>query len=73
MNLSDFPQGDRCALSSWNAVLPDPQTGKLRLVKFIIEMRMELMPENVDASGLPIQPASDDREIAERAAHNRVQ
>jgi hypothetical protein len=58
---SIFPEGDSAVLHFWNAKVPDPQTGKLRLVKFIIEMRMELMPENVDAAGLPIQPP-----IAER-------
>ena len=62
IGLSDFPEGDKCALQSWNAILPDPQTGKLRLVKFIIEMRMELMPENVDTTGLPVDPQKQDHD-----------
>jgi hypothetical protein len=45
-------QGDSCNLSTWNAILPDPQTpGKFRLVKFVIDMRMELLADKVDAQG----------------------
>ena len=43
-----FPEGDRCGITLWNAILPDPRTGKLRHVRFISEMRMEMLPEDVD-------------------------
>jgi hypothetical protein len=61
-------EGDRAILSRWNAMVPDPRTpGKLRLVHFVIEMRMQLVEDDVDAQGRaidhePIRVATEGKE-----------
>jgi hypothetical protein len=51
-----FPQGECCGLTAWNAVLPDPRTpGKFRRVRFVIEMRMELLEEEIPVEELILQ------------------
>jgi hypothetical protein len=50
-----FPEGDWCALKSWEAILPDPDNpGKFRLVQHIIEQRLVMKPGFVDADGNPV-------------------
>ena len=51
---SDFPEGDRCQLEYWKAVVPDPDApGKFRVVEYVLEARISILPGNVDAEGNP--------------------